>query len=401
MLAPVGLLVVFLAGRPKPTPTPTPPVVPEIARAIAEFEARYPPVEVNPAALELESLAAELGIDLAPPVVDRPHPAPDALARAAANGAGAYLSRQIESDTDAIEVPPEALREFLLLNAETMQRTVGLLAGGEMPRWALDVRLGAGAPGPNFMGHVRLQKLLVGQALVDLQTGQFAEASRVLEASWILNQPLIERPDLISKMVAISVGRWQAGALRKGAFTPTPWVARLRFDGLRSSVIASLRDDAVGVFVGDTRGMSRSREMAAYLSGRARLAESLASQDPCGFSEDLSKDVWKPFFPGGPELVLAGIALPNQLSTLFRLYRLLLEAELSASLLELRALRSSDGSWPERMPDLESRVCRGSSWNVSSGGDGAVTVSFEGRFADWAYTPPQKLPLSFRLEERP
>lgn len=399
MIAKAGLLLVLLAGRTKPTPTPS--AAAEIARAIAEFEARYPPTEVNSVALEIEDLAAKLGLDLAPPVADRHHPAPDALARATASGAGVYLSRQIELATDAIEAPPEELREFLLSNAVTLQRTVGLLAGGEVPRWALDVRKGAGAPAPNLMGHVRLQRLLVAQALVDLEAGQFEDASRVLEASWTLNQTLIGRPELISNMVAISVGRLQAGALRKGAFALTPWVERLRFDGLGESVIASLRDDPILVLVGDTRGMSRSREMAAYLSGTNRLADALGNQDPCGFSAELSRDVWKPYFVGGPERVLAEIALPNQLNSLFRLFRLYLEAELSARLLEVRALRLADGSWPARLPDPESRICRGSRWSISPERDGSITLSFVGRFEDWANTPPQKLPLSFRVEERP
>jgi hypothetical protein len=401
MIAATGLLGMVLFAHPKPSPTRTPSLPQEVERAIADFEARYPPVELNAKALELEGLAADVGIDLAPPLPNRRHPSGSGRESAEKLEDLRFISDQIEMEDDAIGMPSAKLQAFLVAKAETLQRITDLLSSGESPRWELDVRRGAGAPSPGSIGQIRLQRLLIARALIDVREARMEEAVRLLEASWRLNQSLVGRPELVSQMLAIAVARLQAGALRKGPFPVDPWVDRLRFGELRSSLMTSIADDAVFAAISVRHDLKRSPDFAAFLAGMRGLRDSFANLDPCSFSEKEAGEFWKPLFQGSVSGTLAEIAVPNLSSTVFRLFRLLVESELTARVLEARTLRLPDGTRPSQTPAPESRVCPASSWTYSVGGDGSLTISFAGRFADWPYSPPLKLPLSYRLSASP
>jgi hypothetical protein len=369
-------------------PSPVPGSLPKFEAAITKLQARYPPGPTNSVALDLEGLSAELGIDLAPPLPSRRHPSRVTRQRIQRVAAGAFATCQVESAGETIDEPPDLLRQFLAANAQTLERIVERLSSGEPPRWELDVRRGGRAPEPNRMGQLALQRLLAAKALVDAREGRFEEASRVLEASWSLNQSLMGRPELASYIVAVGVARLQAGAWRKIVYAPETWLDRLRFEGLRAALIAAFRDASVFFLVGEKRSAHRPPEIAAFLNEMKRVGAALERQDPCGFSRQEARRVWKP--------LRADITAPNLISTSRRLFRLLIEAELTVKLMEVRNARR-DGRWPEKLPDTESHVCPGSAWSYRVAGDGSMTVSFGGRLAEWPDEPGLKMPLAFTL----
>jgi len=65
-----------------------------------------------------------------------------------------------------------------------------------------------------------------------------------LEASWKINQSLLERPELISQMIGLGILRNQAGVLRKMNQVPPDWQKRLNLD-LQTQILYSLGVDSI------------------------------------------------------------------------------------------------------------------------------------------------------------
>jgi hypothetical protein len=374
----------------------TPQALPEVAAALSDLEARFPVRPTNAAAFELERLASRLGINLAPPMSHRARLVRRARPQNRMGEAGAFAMRQAEAETDLVAEPPERLRALIAESAPTLDAITSLLSEEELPRWAIDVRRGSG-PEPDLLGLTRLQKLLISRALIETRAGRLDGADRALEASWRLNLAMNRRPGLTSQIVAIAVARLQSGALRMGPFDAGKWSARMRFADLRSSFWASLRDDYLIGVIADPSVPRRSPEVAASIVGIRRVSDALSAENACDFTRGRSMTFWRPFFPSGVEEGLGGIAMPSLLGTAHRVFRLSLEAELTEKVLDARALRdaSPEGGWPQQLADADSRVCPGARWIYSRRPDGAMTISFGGRFAEWPNEPGIHLPLSF------
>ena len=375
-----------------------------VQQAIADLVRRYPAIEANPAALELEGLAADLGIDLAPQRPRRRHPSEEARKRFDQTRVGFYVAQQIERGDDAIEAPPESVAVFLAAQESVIRSAIRGLVDGEPPRWELDVRKGwKNSVAPNYQGQIAVQKLLITQALADAREDRGEQAALALEASWKLNESLVGRPELIAQLVAIAAARLEIGALRRIPDPSSAWTDRLDLERLRSSVITSVRDDGVLVLISETEDVRRSDELAAYVEGMRRASEALANREPCSFTKENAEEFWKSFFVGQEGAMLGEIAMPNISNAVHRMFRLLLAAELTRKLIEARAVKreSPDGRWPSELPDSDSRVCYGSRWSYALGVDGGVTIEFAGPPAEWPDASDPKLPLSFTASSRP
>jgi hypothetical protein len=379
-------------------------VPPAVQQAIADLEKRYPPVETNSAAIELEGLAANLGIDLAPQLPNRRHPSEEARKRFDEARVGFYVAPQIERADDDIGPPPESTSAFLAAHEAVIRAAIRALVEGEAPRWELDVRKGwKNSVSPNYQGQIAFHKLLIAQALVDTREGRGVQSASALEASWRLNDSLVGRPELIAQLIALAAARLEVGTLRRVPGPPTVWIDRLAFTLLRSSVISSVRDDGILVLMSETEDVRRSEELAAYVGGMRRASEALATQDPCGFTEEFAAGFWKSFFVGKESAILGEIAMPSFSNAVFRMFRLLLAAELTRKLIDARAAKraSSDGRWPSELPDSDSRACPGSAWSYALSVDGGVTIEFGGTSVDWPGESGPKLPLSFSASSHP
>ena len=71
------------------------------------------------------------------------------------------------------------------------------------------------------------QRILLVYILEKTRLGQTQEVLKTLEASWQLNQTLLQRFELISGLVAIIVAKEQAIVMRKLPELPAEWQDRI------------------------------------------------------------------------------------------------------------------------------------------------------------------------------
>ena len=129
----------------------------------------------------------------------------------------------IAADLRAVK---RAIARFLEKRQPTLWRVVGLL-GRDVPRWDSDPRTGP----RDIMGMTLvaslLTKVLTAAALVEERAGHHAQAGDLLEATWSLSRSFSEQHDQLSQLIAVALGRFQAGALRKMSEPPVQWLDRM------------------------------------------------------------------------------------------------------------------------------------------------------------------------------
>src|ERR1700674_3989001 len=174
---------------------------PSAAAFRSDFEARFPKSEASGAAIELEKLAAALGIDLVPTLgfpaapkddKDRPRPAAEAAAASQAMSVGLneYTDRELKSSGDRIGPPSDALDRYMTEHAAELAAIESLLLREGEVRWETDLKARQNGPRPNSLGVMRLQRLLIARSLSEARREDLESAERLLEASWRLNDAL-------------------------------------------------------------------------------------------------------------------------------------------------------------------------------------------------------------------
>ena len=117
-----------------------------------------------------------------------------------------------------------------------IQDVVTLLAEGSPPAWATNTALGPQAPVPNLLAILRLHRVLATEALVRFEARDAAGAERALRAAWNLERSLRDRPEVLTQLIAISLGRRNAALVRRLAVAPDEWLEKLaRHDYRRPS----------------------------------------------------------------------------------------------------------------------------------------------------------------------
>lgn len=332
---------------------------------VEELLRRYPPTETNAAALDLDRLAAPLGIDLAPKSGNGPRK-PESAARTHFNKVKdpltTWLKHELERASGEITAPPQVVEMFLSSHAPDLGALRKGLLRGEPPIWA--ERLGQGyarsSTLPNLLGILEVQKLLVADALDEGRAGRTSIRHQDLEASWRLNERLGKSPVLIMRVIGLSVTRLQAGALRRLDVAPKTWRARLAGMTPVESTLEALRVDASmwplfadafqvrGPFaqirnavVGGFSRMCLEEASRAYLARLDRIGTQHAHCDEDFYgARDLSADVswWNPY----------GNEFASSDEPLRRASRLTLEIEMTLKILDLRDARDANqGRWPD------------------------------------------------------
>ncbi len=368
-----------------------------IERALDRFEQEFPRARANASARALEDIASHLGIDLATRGArnrSRPSKVQRQEFQAIARALGEYVRREAVRPDDRIEEPPEAVQSFFASRAAQLA-AISLL-GPETPRWEMNVRAGPGAPVLNIQGQLNLQKVLIAAALQENARGRAPEAERFLEVSWRLNQIALARPELISQILAIAVCQLQVGVLRKLPVPPAEWADRLRKQDLRSRVFSSLDNEAL-LSAYEAKEQEAKRDMIRYVTATRQVVARFELQNPCEFSRRAADRAWRPLFSDRDSAFVVSIALPNLSNTVHRLFRALLDQELTEKVLQAKSarLQLEDGVWPREMENLESCVCPGASWCYRVASDGMMRISFDGFFEEWPGSLALKLPLTF------
>ena len=368
---------------------------PEVALSRQAYEAQYPKQTATAAALEIERLAAALGIDAAPDA--RPEARPEAAvvsASARAISASAeYVNGQLQDASDAVARPPRVVAEFLDQHAAVLANLVEAASGSREIAWELDVSLGTKSPVPSWAGLTTLQKVIAAQVLLDLYRSDPASALEGIEAIWQVARCLSARPELLSQLMAMVQARLAVGLLRKVRAPAYGWEVRLREGEFHQGFLAAFQNDAWPS--ADHPGMAGDAETVARIY--RRFADGLVERSACAWTIADLQHGW--------DVAISGDADPNEIDLtnssdsiirmLMRSYRLLFDSELTALVLDARAERaaSRDDEWPLHLPDLESKVCPGRFYVYAR--PGAMTLAFEGP-APGTGEAVLTLPSSFR-----
>jgi hypothetical protein len=381
-----------------------------------EMVQRFPAREANAAALAVERLSAELGINTAQRHrADgiRPTPGKVATYRSVKAEAGKYLQSQIERTTRGVDPATTGLASYLDNHREELRALHEQLLHDETPRWEQHLELLYAAPVPNLVGLLELQRLMLADSVARYAEGDREGALSGLEASWHLNLALRDDPALITQLIAMAVARMQAGVVRQFDDLPDIWHERLSENDFRDSFLFALQVEAQGMMQMPTAlgregnllhlaiwNVARpyNRLCAASLSDemRRRLvrlskAEALCSGDPGYHGADLNVPVprWN---------LLGRLIVPNLGSSLERLARLELDTELSLKVLEVdSARRSNGGQFPRTVEGIaDSAACPEERWEYYVDPSGKMTILFS-RELTWPNQPGTKLPTRFTV----
>lgn len=384
---------------------------PHAADLRADFDAQFPKSAANGTALDLEELAAAIGIDLAPRALfnpDKPNetppppddgrtrPAPGTENRLAFQD---FLQKELAVTTERIGRAAPPVERFLEERDGEISRIESLLLTHEEPRWEIDVGAEAKAPIPNLLGILRLQRLLLTRALVLGREGRTEDALETMEASWRLQGAVVSRPELISQLIAIAVARFQAGVLRKIDSPAYGWSERLRSPGAGvEGYEAALQNE--GWFFparADPKDELFSRGM--FETRRAFLAE-VEKEDLCSWTPDGLEAMWQDAASGIENetirSVVAEVAWPNISNGLLRARQVAIDSELTALILDARAERAAQRRphWSGRLLTLGTGVCPEVRWSYRVNSNGTARFAFEGRL-EGSNAAPFQLPLEF------
>lgn len=378
---------------------------PSISDLRVAFEAQFPKSEANGTALELERLSAALGIDLAPRAQidpekpDEPPPVPkDGRARPAPNTENRlplieFLQRELAVTNERIGRGSPVLEQWMEEHGSEISRIEGVLLGGDEPRWEVDVAAGAMAPTPNFLGLMRLQRLLMTRALFLAREGDGERALQAMEASWRLQGAVLSRPEIISQLIAVAIGRFQAGVLRKIDSPAFGWPERLRGPGGIAGMEAALANQTWYF-------MHERKDGTPGPYGRAwrGFVDILERQGACAWSSDSLGDAWREAaeqVESEEERLMSEISAPNQYGGLLRARRVAVDSELTALIIDARIERAAmrRPRWPGRLLTLNAGVCPEAKWTYRVDRDGTARFAFATRIEEDG--SPYRLPLEF------
>ncbi len=386
--------------------------------SLEDLQKKYPKVETNETAKGVEELAKAAGYDLqekvAPP--DRASQTPVEKARSDARVAIAEWSEaQLRRPDVSLESPPQAARAFLQERSKSLAALEESLLAGPRPEWEFDEnRPETGRDFRGWWNYMQLQKALIGRALLAGSEARHAAAQRALEASWILNEGVRKRPDVIAVLLGIAVSQRQVGALRKLDVEGKAWWERLEGLKPRSAMMEALvlshlqrlkRFQEGGEdLLGGTESKSWGHWVSAFMTrpwnrlGEADYSEALCSELARLRDAPLSDRPSEEPSSGPPRTIREAIsfAIPSTRNVFNRADRLVVDAELTAKILEVKELRKKNGGrWPAAAPGIESSKFPGASWRYEVSPDGRMTLSFSRDLESPYPTSRLALPLRF------
>ena len=370
----------------------------KVACGITEsFESRYPTrTEPNEAALRLEELSPELGINFVPM-----HRRTNRVTSKVGGDISDFAYDEWErkpwlQPTEG----PNAVVEYLNSHKEMLSGVLDL----KTPKWENDFHDPLGFEGPQ-LALVNLQRVLFAWMLVEAREGRDDEALRILDLSWQLCLSLRKEPSLESRLLGVSFERQLVAALLRLEAVPEKWFARLA-DMSHTNEVQELflADVLAGVeftlWVLDSEGalgatgIEEPMLLDAALGAASTIKATYPPQSRCALGDEAESSSIQ--FPtswwnvGGSDLARAVGRPWAAKETHLRAKRLQTEAEL-ASLWFQR-----DGYEPEaRIP---SRSCEGLTFVFSLADDGRRALHFEG---EHSFDTLQGFPVITRMEERP
>lgn len=225
--------------------------VPPGRPTIGELHASLRPTTRNAAALRLEELAAELGVNVVPKGARGPRPTKERRERIEALRKGALgdFTSEIEARPDDEDLPaPAEVRAFLSEHEEDLSKLAEFLrVEGPGIVWDFDRDRLLKGPEPNLAGLLLTVRLLEVAALEADREGSPSEAAMYFEASLGLNDALARRPELLSFLIFLAVEKMHHVQVRRFRSVDETWIERLRRRQLLPALVEALRLEAVGM----------------------------------------------------------------------------------------------------------------------------------------------------------
>lgn len=371
-----------------------------VGKDLPAFAAALPKKETNAAALGLEKAAAPLGIDLKPrggagtvdvePVgMNRESKTEWGRTRAALTK---WTTNESERPEASVEAPPPAVAAYLSGHGPEIDALEASLVTGPAPEWAEDPALLFGAPVPNMAGHLQLHALLLARALSRAAAGDTAGAERSVLASWNLAGPERQRADVVSRSIAWVATHLELGVLRKLSVDPAPWRGRIAAWDPRDSVRRSWALEAwtswqaarrtpgasgvSGARAGPLAALmarpARRQEAAALLDGWRTMTEA-AVKSPVSDGDGAS--LAAEFRKGMGRWAAAAPTVPGLAGAWKRADRLVLEAELTNKVFDIRSGRAASGAWPASIPGIEASKAENVKWIYSVTPEGRASIA--------------------------
>ena len=330
-----------------------------------------------------------------------------------------YLDAQLRKSSDDLDEVPEDIRNYLEEHRADLDALYKLVLQNEVPKWEMDIARWVEGPLPGLYYHRQLHGVIALDILTKTRLGLNREALKAFEASWKINQGLLDRPELSSHLVAHSVLNRQVGVLRKMREVPSEWQTRILDRDFRTSFLQAIRLDLVALskYLSDTNknvsflglddniinsplGHPFRRIMGVQaLEVANQILSELKTSDFCSFDPDSAReqlDTSRSRWNVGTNLI-------NDLRAWKTLTKSLVNLELTRKILQVKATHPTKNEDSLRKgADIPSKLCSDAKWVHQVTADGTTLIACT-KLPDWIKRETTRfdLPLTYLLKPAP
>jgi len=382
--------------------------------------ATFTPMTENEPARRADRLCRELGISLKP-LKELPEGPPTPW-EGVERSFHRYLQDELPRESSKITPVPPEIEAFLEEHRDVIAELRATFCGEEAPRWNVAPGHLVGDDGPHLLGFLFLSKCFLVDALAGELRGDSLSVEMDLEASWRISEHLLSRLELHAQEMAMAIGGFQSGVLRKVTSDHDLWRERLRHARYRTSLLRAWQHEAwiyreAGRYLGRVpfyRKLNRRERILWRTFGRVwrrmayadisrrylREMEILNAAGSCrGDYPSVTEDVFDTI-PWWNEP--AKMSLKNLGAYRARLERLGMDQELTGKVLLIQDLVAGNGGkWPRSIQGIQHSRCPRGRWIYTVNGEEEMRIAY----SDPNLYPPRKgvieLSLSYVSGPRP
>jgi hypothetical protein len=309
---------------------------------------------------------------------------------------------------------PSHLGLFMDEQRGSIEEAVQVLLEDEPPCWERDVEKGLDSPIPNLLGHLSLQRMFLVEAGMRMNRGETSSVAPLLKASWLLNQSILAREELISYLIGLHILKGQLAIVRRTHSDLSVWRERLGslnpegvfFDTLQGEAwcfqrhmkidsIWDMEKPAVRYLVSPVLNPMMRWCTISYSDAMRRAVQDLPRRD---IHQVDSGSYFSEMMSGIPRWnFIARVGVPNVDDAWLRTVRIELGVELTHRVIEARELLDSGADFNfEPGVHCEPSNVPGFAWAYSVDSD-AVTIALDRE--PYTSAPPifSRLPLHYCL----
>ena len=354
----------------------------EVCGSFPTLETLFPEVVKNGSAERFECVVGAAGIEIS-------HPFKYARSSAASMQkwmaiparSHYYLEVILEDESRLIPALPEDFVSYMDAQRSKLYEARELLLGDDPPIWDVKIEMLMKSPAPHFYSLFRIQEWLLLDAMIMEREGRHSEAMRDLDAGWILNGVLRNRPELQAQICAINVAELYAGAMRKMAGAGREWGRRMDAAPFQSSLEKAFLYEAWcyregGRSLANASFMRRGNERILWRTfGRLWYRLTLADLESrmlgqivlfrqmgncCGTGlaavqrTQVSPRWWE---------TVGSFRQPNLGEAWGRLVKLKLDLDFTRAIIAIESASiAAGGIWPDEIPEEAGSTCPGLKW---------------------------------------